>query len=61
MSFFKEYLPKILDHHWEEIIKNNGEFKEFEHNFDVHGNIENILFLEENRDDCGDHFQTIFN
>eukprot|EP00330_Aristerostoma_sp_ATCC50986_P009438 CAMPEP_0114595444 /NCGR_PEP_ID=MMETSP0125-20121206/17232_1 /TAXON_ID=485358 ORGANISM="Aristerostoma sp., Strain ATCC 50986" /NCGR_SAMPLE_ID=MMETSP0125 /ASSEMBLY_ACC=CAM_ASM_000245 /LENGTH=171 /DNA_ID=CAMNT_0001797017 /DNA_START=731 /DNA_END=1246 /DNA_ORIENTATION=+ len=41
-------------------MKNTEGFEEFNQNFDVHGNIENILFLEENREKCGNHFESIF-
>lgn len=60
MSFFKEYLPMLLDHHWREIVENSQKFFEFEKEFDAQKHAENLMFLEEHKETYGNAFENIY-
>jgi len=60
MSFFKEYLPMLLEHHWKEILEHATKFFEFEKSFDCQKNCENLMFLEEHKETYGNTFENIY-
>ena len=60
MSFFKEYLPMLLEHHWKEILEHHTKFFEFEKSFDCQKNCENLMFLEEQKESYGNSFENIY-
>jgi len=60
MSFFKEFLPNMFNHHWADVVSNPTHFLEFESDFPVVKNIENLLYLEDHKKECGDNFESLF-
>jgi len=60
MSFFKNYLPMLLEHHWKEVLDNSNKFTEFKTAFDTQKNVENLMFLEEHKETYGNSFENIY-
>ena len=60
-SFFKDYLTQMLDNHlYEASLNGTNKFYEFEGNDDLHKNLENFLFLEENKNIYETEFSHIY-
>jgi len=60
MSFFRNYLPMLLEHHWKEVLENSNKFTEFKTAFDTQKNVENLVFLEEHKETYGNSFENIY-
>ena len=60
-SFFKDYLTQMLDNHlYDASLNESIKFYEFEGNEDLQKNLENFLFLEENKDTYESEFSHIY-
>lgn len=60
ISFFKTYLPLLLEQHWKEVLENSSKFTEFKTAFDTQKNCENLMFLEEHKETYGNSFENIY-
>ncbi len=60
ISFFKEFLPNMFNHHWADVLSNPTHFYEFESDFPVAKNVENLLYLEDHKNECGNNFESLF-
>jgi len=60
ISFFRNYLPLLLEQHWKEVLENSTKFTEFKTAFDCQKNCENLMFLEEHKETYGNSFENIY-
>ena len=60
MSFFKGYLPMLLEQNWKEVLENARRFFEFDKEFDAQKNGENLLYLEDHKEMYGNAFENIY-